>query len=134
MNEPNSIPETLTGGRNLTVTLEGGKTCEVFVRQLPVKDYPAAQTKRADEMAFMSFVCQQSPQWPAMLTPESYDDVQQAVTEANPRFFGWLQRQTEAAWSTLPAEVRRQAAESLFANLLPTTPRSTASRLPMPRG
>src|ERR1039457_3425110 len=125
--------ETLFGGRAASVLHEDGTALDVFVRQLPIRDYPAAFKVVEDEFAFTAFCTTLAAggegrgevagtAFVQSLRPESYELLQAAAREVNEKgFFAFAARQQAradavqkaqlAAMSEMPPEMLKLAIE-----------------------
>ena len=84
---------TLLGGEKLGLQFLSGETGEVFVRQLPIKDYPAYLACQQDELRQVELLCGQEKPWAETLTPESHESVITLGDKLNSDFFSrWLER------------------------------------------
>lgn len=118
----NSTPTTLFAGRDVAVTLADGSPATFRVHQLKLSQYEAAFALLADEIALTALICGHDKAWADNLSQPGYEALFTAAQEANPSFFAWsarrrqreeeLQRAQIAAFSQLPPEVARAAAEA----------------------
>ena len=89
--------QTLNGGVELSGVLGGsGEDEKVFVRQLPVKEYDRAFSLIDDEIGFVALACGKPKSWAESLSPESYEDVNEAVRKVNACFFAFAERRQSA--------------------------------------
>lgn len=87
--------ETLFGGSSVSVELldNGGvKPAEVFVRQIPVKDFPAAFAAYGDELRLAELYCAQPRGWAETLTPASFTRIITEGERVNADFFAYCSR------------------------------------------
>ena len=99
--------DTLHGGRNVDVERYGAKPGEIiqenwFVKQLRVKDYPAAFRISDNEIALVAMAAAKSVELVGDLVPESYERIHTAMREVNAGgFFTYRERQLERANGSL---------------------------------
>jgi hypothetical protein len=106
----NNTNTTLFGGRLATVTFLDGRTDEITVRQLPLRDYEKAFNILDDELALTALICGMDKAWLTGtkedgsdgLQPESYEALRAAAQEVNGKgFFAWSQRRAERVQAQL---------------------------------
>lgn len=105
--------ETLFGGKPLTVlviddTKRAATEQEVWVRQLPVKDYPAAFAAYGDDFKLAALYCGQAPGWAETLAPSSFNAVIAEGERVNADFFAYCERRQSreiALARRMPAEL-----------------------------
>jgi len=143
----NNSNNTLFGGRLATVAFLDGRTEEITVRQLPLRDYERAFNILDDELALTALICGKDKAWLTGskedgsdgLQPESYEALRAAAQEVNGNgFFAWSQRRAErlhaqllqnaGLLAALPPEAMRLAVEASN----PSRPSSPGSA-PRPR-
>ena len=89
---------TLLGGIKFTATKLDGSTEEIFIRQLPIKEFPVLRDHLGDELAMLEIYCAQPKGWAAMLMPASHDAVITEAEKLNRDFFlRWVERQKARA-------------------------------------
>jgi hypothetical protein len=80
--------------KTVSVAFEGGRTEEMAVHEIKLKDYATAMKVVTDEFALVGLACGRPRTVITELTPASYELVQSAVWEANEKgFFAYAQRQ-----------------------------------------
>ena len=89
---------TLNGFHPITVVLEDGKTMEVKVRQIRLREYQKAFRLMDNEPALVALVTQQTQQQVETWSPESFEAVYTKLQEVNAAgFFTFAARQFERA-------------------------------------
>lgn len=144
---------TLMGGRRVQIQFADGRTEEILVRQLPVRDYDTAFVVLEDEMALTSLICGRKldKTWIAGtredggdgLLPESYELLQAAAREVNAKgFFAFAARRLarenattqqliEAMRGMTPEQIT--AATMAGAQARSTSPTGSPGSAPRPR-
>ena len=118
----NPTVDSLFGGRDVAVKLLDGSDATFRVHQLKLSQYEAAFALLGDEIALTAMICGHEKAWADNLAQESYERLFAAAQEVNQSFFAWserrrqreeeLQRSQILAFSQLPPEVARAAAEA----------------------
>jgi hypothetical protein len=111
---------TLMGGKELSVTLEGGTTETLTIRQLKVKELPALMESLDDESAQAALYCDKDGAFVDSLTRESFEAVILAGEEANADFFfRWAERQLKRMERLMPDVLEKKKAALLTLRPLP---------------
>ena len=114
---------TLFGQQVLTVQFEDGAAGEITVRQLKLREYPAAVRLWGDEFAFAALCCGVTAAQLQTLLPADYERVQAAVQEVNQEgFFIFAARQEKRAaenLKNLPPEMVEKILSSRLSATLP---------------
>lgn len=117
---------TLLGHVELTWPDPARDTLErVYVRQLPVKDYPRLQQliAQGDECRLVEFYCGKPDGWAETLRPDTHTQIIEAAEELNRDFFSrWEARQRARQQA-----MQQQALES--SSLLEKLPKDVVDRL-----
>ncbi len=79
--------------KTLTVHHLDGTEEQLTISPIELGSYNTAFSKSADEMDFVAFANGKTRQWITTLSPESYEELYQAVEEVNPSFQHYAQRQ-----------------------------------------
>jgi hypothetical protein len=88
MNQPTKT-ETLLGGAEFQVQFRDGKTENVIVRQVPLRQMKrfALAVETVDDAALVELVCAKDAQWSDNLTPKSSMDLVRECRRVNADFF-----------------------------------------------
>jgi hypothetical protein len=122
--------ETLTGFLMRTVTREDGSPEEIKIRQIRLYDYAAAMKVYADEVALVALACGKTKKEIEALTPESYEELQGAMTQLNAKgFFAYAARQEKKSQEMLAA-LPPEVVQGAFGKFLSQPP---SPALPLPR-
>lgn len=127
--------ETLFGGLPMFVTVRDDaarevRRQEVFLKQLPVRDYPAAFAAYGDEFKLADLYCGQAAGWSATLAPDSFSAVVTEGERVNADFFAYCERRQ----SREIALARRMPADLIEAALRQMRlPSATSSPNSLPR-
>ncbi|HZV33853.1 MAG TPA: hypothetical protein VFB72_04685 [Verrucomicrobiae bacterium] len=112
MSDKQNIP--ISPGPTQTETLLGGKTdvavCgsdggfyNVFVRQLPIKSFPALLAVQDDELKMAELYCDKAAGWAETLSLESLEKVVTEGERLNQDFFSrWVQRRLNRQEKLMP--------------------------------
>lgn len=133
--------EALFGGLPTTVRVadHAARTItiqDVFVRVLPVGEYPRAYAAYADEFALADLYCGQPAGWSRNLAPEDFSVICREGERLNADFFAWcerkLAREMAVARQVAPEMLDRALAKAAASgsSLSATTSRTS----PPPRG
>ena len=86
---------TLMGGTEITVGFRDNAAVgqQVFVRQLPIKLFPAYLASMQDECRQVALLCDKDQAWAESLTPASHEAVLEEGDKLNADFFSrWFER------------------------------------------
>lgn len=115
------------GSRVLPVKHEDGKTGEVTVKQLKLRDYQVAYKLLDDEIGLTAFICGLKKEEIEKLHPESYETVFAAANELNAGgFFTYADRQAERAAENLKL-MPKEIIEKLISSRLSASSRLNAA-------
>lgn len=104
--------ETLAGGTNVEVIFADRHSETVFVRQLPIKLFPAYAAAMQNEPRLAELFCDRPSGWADLLTNEALEQIVDAGERINMDFFERWQKRQERRQSLLP---KRDLAEELRA-------------------
>jgi len=116
---------TLNGGELITVTKLDGSNEEIFVKQLPVRQYQKYLEAQADEVKMIVLACNKPEEFCDTLTPDSHELLVTTIERMNESFFQhWLQRQKNRVERLFPG-AQEKVVEALQTTL-PKPPLSVA--------
>src|SRR5689334_18664496 len=116
----------LKGGQSVEVMYEDDSSSEVFVRQLPLRDYESAFLKIDDEMEITALICGKDKAWVMTIQPESYEQLRKVALEVNEKgFFVYADRRKEE----LTRRVSSLSPDMLKAAMSHLNPSPSVSRL-----
>lgn len=130
--EPNKVKTDALLGRAYHAQYADGSSEELSLRQLPLRDYPAALRLLDDEIALTALLAGRDRAWAERLTPASYEALYAVTKELNANgFFAWSARQLERqraeqaraleALAVLPPDALEAAYKLGVANTSPTS-------------
>jgi hypothetical protein len=144
----NNTNTTLFGGRKAPVQFNDGRTEEITIRQLALRDYEKAFAVLDDEMALTALICGREKAWllgskedgSDGITTDCYEALQVHIQEVNAKgFFVWSRRraakarqqmqENAALMAAMPPEAMRAAIEAGTKPL----PTSSPASVPRPR-
>lgn len=99
-------PLTVLVGEAHDITREDGTRETVTLRQLKVREYPAARLVVGDEPRLLELMCDRPAGWAESLSPQSYEELTARVPEVNALFFACSARQARTQMALLPPEIR----------------------------
>lgn len=79
-------------GEPLTVKNRTGEDEAVFVREMPMKEYPDYVRVVDDEERAVEFLCDKPPGWADTLPPDSVGEIVEVGERLNQAVFPWLAR------------------------------------------
>lgn len=95
--------ENIRGGMDLELSLVGGGTEQVFVRQIPIRLMPQLLAALEDEPRMVELFCDRPEGWSDTLTPEAFEKVVAEGERLNADFFSrWLRRRLDRQERLLP--------------------------------
>lgn len=153
---------TLFGGLQATVRFNDGRTEEIKVRQIPLRDYEAAHKLINDEVALTAFICGRKKDWLTGTKEDGLDGIAAFAVEGEPGigyeelvvrsrevnergFFSWSKRrdvreQAQMAeqlsiMALMPPEMVRLTTEAGLTKIVPpyVLPTSSQPSAPRPR-
>lgn len=121
--------ETKTMNRVIQVQFGDGRSEEITIRQLALRDYERAYKLIEDEMAITALICGKDMPWllgskedgTDGVTPESYEQLREAARETNAAgFFVWAHRKGIQVMETMrkQMEVIRDLPTEAFAEVV----------------
>ena len=95
--------ENIRGGMDLELSLVGGGTEQVFVRQIPIRLMPQLLAALEDEPRMVELFCDRPEGWSDTLTPEAFEKIVAEGERLNADFFSrWLRRRLDRQERLLP--------------------------------
>ena len=95
-NNPINPMSTLNGGENFTVTKRDGTTETVFVKQVPVSQFPQYLKALDEETQMIAIACGKDVAFSDALAPESFEQLIEKIEGINNDFFQrWFQRKAK---------------------------------------
>jgi len=95
--------ENIRGGMDLELSLVGGGTEQVFVRQIPIRLMPQLLAALEDEPRMVELFCDRPEGWSETLTPEAFEKIVAEGERLNADFFSrWLRRRLDRQERLLP--------------------------------
>jgi len=105
------------------VTLDGGATETVRLRQVKVREFRQAQAVAVGDEARLIEICtDKAPGWAETLTPESFNALAIEARRINQAFFAWCERVLADQIRLMPPELLEKAVAQNMSPSKPTSP------------